>query len=79
MKTKYAIHKLISLIFIFCIGLWTIDIGVSGIVTGNNVTTLVGIRSPADQYHIGLLICISSFLFLTFLTIKLLNIQEKNE
>jgi len=69
--SKKTLCQLVCLIFLFCIGLWTIDIGVSGIVTGQvGVTTLIGVRNPATQYHVGLIITIVSFMLLIFLLIK---------
>jgi len=58
----------ITLVFIFVSGLWALDIGASGMISEaytklNYITQGLGfIRTPVNQYHLGLLLATIVFM-----------------
>lgn len=68
---KYKwVAVLIFLTFAFTLGLWAVDIGASGMSAGARVVGGFGTRSPAQHYHLGLLICSVSFLATVFIAAR---------
>jgi len=74
MRIQIKILLLIILTLIFMLGLWSVDIGASGAIIGAagcpvQTEGLFFTRTPAAQYHLGLLISTASFLILCALFI----------
>jgi hypothetical protein len=69
MARQLKIIILVILTFFFVAGLWAIDIGASGAIldAAGYPTQAVGllfVRTPTQQYHLGLLLSSISFLIL---------------
>lgn len=71
MRRERYIISMLLLAVIFMTGLWSIDIGVTGMLNDLSVMTLLGFRTAADQYHLGLLVCLISFFMMAMLSISL--------
>ena len=66
-------HKIINgivLAMLFVVGLWTIDIGASAMLTNNYVQSLFFIRTGNQQYHMGLILSMVCFMLLIYLYVK---------
>jgi len=76
MKLKNRITYMVLGIFIFMIALWSIDIGVSGMVLEKDLGVEMGasngwwVRSPAQQYHLGLYFAMAGTLTLCFAILR---------
>lgn len=89
MKKSSWIQITVVAVFFFLIGIWTVDTGVSAMVTaaqnGNEMGATNGFwaRTPVKQYHLGLLIVLLSSLFLALTAVRAmlhdLEFQEGTE
>jgi hypothetical protein len=77
MKKVNQINLLITLTFLFALGLWIIDITVSYINVAPYSTTELKIQSliftdiePRIYYHLGIVLYIASFLMVTYLCVR---------
>jgi len=80
---KFQINLLISLTFLFVLGLWIIDITVSYMNVVPYSTTELKIQSliftdidPRISYHLGIFLCVASFLTTTYLCVS--NLVKEN-
>lgn len=64
----------------FMVGLWAIDISVSGMLVeegGIYATGIFGIRTLNEQYHLGILYSIASIIFLSIINICLIAERKR--
>jgi hypothetical protein len=80
---KFQINLLISLTFLFTLGLWMIDITVSYMNVAPYSTTELKIQSliftdidPRISYHLGIILCVASFFTTTYLCVS--NLVKEN-
>jgi hypothetical protein len=83
MKKMTQINLLITLTFLFTLGLWIIDITVSYMNVAPYSTTELKIQSliftdidPRISYHLGIILCVASFFTTMFICVENL-IEEK--
>lgn len=62
---------IVLLLYLFMLGIWSVDMGMSAVASDGIVMTLFGVRSGADQYHFGLVLS-----QLCFLLVAILNFIE---
>jgi len=83
MKSQHKIYCLILVIiffFLIMMGVWAIDIGVTGTENDLSITNGWWTRDPCQQYHIGLLLVIIGTLLLVILSMCLIVVSpEKKE
>jgi len=85
LNKKFQINLLISLTFLFVLGLWIIDITVSYMNVAPYSTTELKIQSliftdidPRISYHLGIFFCLASFFTIMFICVENL-MEEKKE
>jgi len=71
----FSFSLLIFLYTFILFGLWSVDIGVSGmLIDGSSVSGFSFVRSPVQQYHLGLVVLVvSSFLLVLFYVFLMLD------
>jgi hypothetical protein len=86
MKKMTQINLLITLTFLFTLGLWIIDITVSYMNVAPYSTTELKIQSliftdidPRISYHLGIILCVASFFTLAYLCVSNLMKNDKKE
>ena len=76
---EFILTVLVFLTIFFMASVWAIDIGTSGMLAGiGSVEGFSFVRTPSQQYHLGLVLAVTSFFILCVIIIKLLLIK-KNE
>lgn len=76
---EFILIIMVFLTIFFMASIWAIDIGSSGMLAG--IGTVKGfnfVRTPSQQYHLGLALAVTSFFILCIITIKIL-FSKKNE
>jgi len=74
-KKRSKINSIILLTILFVTGLWTVDIGASALALQSagfdvQVQTLFFIRSASQQYHIGLMLALLSFIIICLMFVN---------
>lgn len=62
-------------LFVFMLGIWAVDIGVSAMSAGDRVVNGWWTRDPVQHYHIGLYLLAASGLFLSFSSIIAVHVN----
>ncbi|MFP4006365.1 MAG: hypothetical protein ACLFUR_06640 [Candidatus Hadarchaeia archaeon] len=62
-------------LFVFMLGIWAVDIGVSAMSAGGRVVNGWWTRDPVQHYHIGLYLLAASGLFLSFSSIIAVHVD----
>lgn len=61
---------IVGLVFFFMIGLWIVDVSLSAILVGGEVTSGWWVRDPILSYHMGLILSLSSFVVLSAVAVR---------
>lgn len=72
------------LTFLFVLGLWCVDIGISGLLAEEagykaEVYTFFGIRTPNQQYHIGLWTAEMAWIILSLMCLNEITTKNKKD
>lgn len=67
----------ILLLMTFMVGVWAVDIGVSGMLIQGSAIGLYGERSASDQYHIGLMVSLLSIMLMAMINSIYLVLDDR--
>ena len=76
--TMWKLSLAVCLSVFFMSGLWAVDIGASSMINKGYVEGLNWTRSGTEQYHLGLLMSLASFLLVCLLFLQEIVMKGRN-